>query len=423
VSFRAIEKKKERERKRMRLTSRGSLMALSVALIVLTVMRFYVATPAEPCHLGDIQPDRACPVCPVLPPPPPSPPPTAITILDHPENTVLSFAGSELIVSPCSVPCKIVRGADRSREADAIFIVMTWWHPSRVARPLPPRDHPQQLYLGFAMETPAFYPWLARPSFTNQFNLTVGYPHFAAEETHVHISFGPHPFRSTSPFYSGQYNFSEAFRQPVLPRPGLVSWFASNCNARIKRMEFVKELMQHVPVHAYGYCLHNADLPVPDVGEDYQSNDHNKIRVLRNHTFDLALENSNCVDYVTEKVWQALTAGTVPIYMGTPSIEQLLPHPDAILRVSDFPTTAALADYIRRAHADPSLLAKHHAWRTMPHASWPMGFHQIYESSRKNQEERTLECTLCESVVLARTRKEILQAHPYPPCHPYPIPT
>ncbi len=32
-------------------------------------------------------------------------------------------------------------------------------------------------------------------------------------------------------------------------------------------------------------------------------------------------ENSNTVDYVTEKIWHALQSGCVPIYWGAPNID------------------------------------------------------------------------------------------------------
>jgi hypothetical protein len=36
------------------------------------------------------------------------------------------------------------------------------------------------------------------------------------------------------------------------------------------------------------------------------------VRLLENYTFTLVLENSNTYDYVTEKLFQALLAGSIP---------------------------------------------------------------------------------------------------------------
>jgi hypothetical protein len=40
------------------------------------------------------------------------------------------------------------------------------------------------------------------------------------------------------------------------------------------------------------------------------------VRLLRGYKFALVTENTNALDYVTEKLFQALLAGTVPVYMG-----------------------------------------------------------------------------------------------------------
>ena len=118
---------------------------------------------------------------------------------------------------------------------------------------------------------------------------------------------------------------------------------------------------------------------------DYHSTDSNKMAVLRNYTFDLALENANCIDWTTEKVYQSLAAGTIPIYMGNPSVERQLPHPDSIIRVSDFPTMASLVDYLSQVAKSPQLLAKHHAWRKIPPDGWPIGFRHVHEQFASKQ--------------------------------------
>jgi hypothetical protein len=43
-----------------------------------------------------------------------------------------------------------------------------------------------------------------------------------------------------------------------------------------------------------------------------------KVRLLENYTFTLVLENSNTYDYVTEKLFQALLAGSIPGSLPSP---------------------------------------------------------------------------------------------------------
>lgn len=50
-----------------------------------------------------------------------------------------------------------------------------------------------------------------------------------------------------------------------------------------------------------------------------------KIITLRNYKFVLCFENSVFPGYVTEKFFDALFAGTVPVYLGAPNVERYIP--------------------------------------------------------------------------------------------------
>ncbi len=58
-----------------------------------------------------------------------------------------------------------------------------------------------------------------------------------------------------------------------------------------------------------GKLLHNCD----DLWGKYEND---KTRFLQEYTFNICPENSNCRGYVTEKIFEALTAGCIPIYWG-----------------------------------------------------------------------------------------------------------
>jgi hypothetical protein len=76
------------------------------------------------------------------------------------------------------------------------------------------------------------------------------------------------------------------------------------------------------------------------------------------------LENSRDEDYLTEKLYQGLRAGSAPIYLGAPNVRDFLPHPDSALLIEDFDNIDALVDYVKRANADEQLYAKHMAWKS-----------------------------------------------------------
>lgn len=46
----------------------------------------------------------------------------------------------------------------------------------------------------------------------------------------------------------------------------------------------------------------------------------------------IAFENSNVTDFVTEKLALAFKAGTLPVYMGAPNVENWLPGENSIIK-------------------------------------------------------------------------------------------
>jgi alpha-1,4-fucosyltransferase len=61
-------------------------------------------------------------------------------------------------------------------------------------------------------------------------------------------------------------------------------------------------------VASFGRCANNAAWP-----EGWEKDKHH---VSQMHKFCIAMENNLGDDYVTEKVWDCLRAGAVPVYYG-----------------------------------------------------------------------------------------------------------
>jgi len=49
------------------------------------------------------------------------------------------------------------------------------------------------------------------------------------------------------------------------------------------------------------------------------------------YKFCVAMENSVRHDYVTEKIWDALAAGCIPIYLGSKTARHIIPDPQSII--------------------------------------------------------------------------------------------
>ena len=141
-----------------------------------------------------------------------------------------------------------------------------------------------------------------------------------------------------------------------------VSFLARNCGSHNHREQVVKDLIQIVRVDALSSCLHNHDKPIENKKLSWIQN---KIKLLRAYKFHAAFENGNVRDYVTEKVYTALAAGTVPIYLGAENIDEFVPK-GSIIRVDSFKDTEALAKHIQECIANETLYQSYHEWRDRP---------------------------------------------------------
>lgn len=94
-----------------------------------------------------------------------------------------------------------------------------------------------------------------------------------------------------------------------------------------------------------------------------------KENAIRWSKFHLALEHSSQNGYMSEKVWQCLRVGTVPIYYGAPEARFFLP-PRSTVFVNDYSSYDELIDYLLYLDRNDSAYLKYLQWRdylTQPH--------------------------------------------------------
>lgn len=102
-------------------------------------------------------------------------------------------------------------------------------------------------------------------------------------------------------------------------------------------------------VDCAGKVLHNCD----DLWKVYADDKH---RYISEYKFNICPENSNCAGYVTEKVFQAIDAGCIPIYWGSynnPEPEVL--NRDAILFWEKDGDNSTTIDLIADLEGSPAL--------------------------------------------------------------------
>jgi hypothetical protein len=194
------------------------------------------------------------------------------------------------------------------------------------------------------------YPLFGAPEFMSRFDITAGY-------RRNFTVWGADMIGNTQTAVHARPEFAKR-RSDVL-----LAFFISNCDAKNNRLAFIRDLVKHLPpgsYHSFGHCLHNADVPA-------ELRDRNKYRektrVFEQYKFALAIENANDVDYVTEKVWDALSAGAIPVYGGAPNVNDFVPEAAAIVNMDDFASAEQLAAHLVRVASDEALYNAYHAWR------------------------------------------------------------
>lgn len=118
-----------------------------------------------------------------------------------------------------------------------------------------------------------------------------------------------------------------------------VAAFISNCGASNFRNGAVKKLQElGVKVDSYGSCMNN----MPG------GRSVNKAETIRKYKFTLAFENSCEPDYITEKYFQALEAGSVPVVIGATTTPDFQPSNNSIIYIPTLEDVPAAAQRIKR---------------------------------------------------------------------------
>jgi hypothetical protein len=110
-------------------------------------------------------------------------------------------------------------------------------------------------------------------------------------------------------------------------------WILSNCNAFNGRQKYIAKLMKlGVKIDSYGKCLRNA------FNQLTKKRLENNIEMYSKYKFVFAIENSNCKDYVTEKLVHVIASGSIPIVAGRddkPNYLKFLPN-NSFINIYDF---------------------------------------------------------------------------------------
>ena len=148
--------------------------------------------------------------------------------------------------------------------------------------------------------------------------------------------------------------------RPPAPKSSdrLICSFISGRHDRSGRTRYLEELARHVDLHTYGK-RGNRTLAV-DRGRE------TKLETIATYAFTIAFENAVGPDYVTEKFFDPLLVGSVPVYLGTVDVADFAPTDHCYIDASDFPDPEALAKHLLALAEDPAAYAELVSWRDRP---------------------------------------------------------
>ncbi|XP_015225717.1 PREDICTED: alpha-(1,3)-fucosyltransferase 4-like [Cyprinodon variegatus] len=242
--------------------------------------------------------------------------------------------------------CALTDDPQAYPQADAVII-----HHREIAigeADLPSEPRPgAQKWIWMNYESPTHTPglWFVE----GVFNLTMSY----RTDSDIFLPYGYLVPRGRKETVRHGAGFTHALSNSSRPRKRFVAWVISNWSASHARVGFYHQLRRFIPVHVFGAA-----------GRPLQRGEGSVARLLRRYMFYLALENSQHTDYITEKLWNAVQAGAVPVVLGPSrkNYERFLPA-EAFIHVNDFPSVRELARYLVKLRGDPLQMRRHLDWR------------------------------------------------------------
>lgn len=138
--------------------------------------------------------------------------------------------------------------------------------------------------------------------------------------------------------------------------------------ARIKTIKFLEQ-----------HCLDEFDHYGARWTQEYRSwrgKVENKITTMSSYRFNLCYENAqNLRGYLTEKIFDAFHSGCVPVYLGAPDIEEMIPSNTFIDR-GKFSSDGELLEFLRGVD-EPH-------WKTFLEAAWQFLMSDTYQKYTSN---------------------------------------
>lgn len=129
----------------------------------------------------------------------------------------------------------------------------------------------------------------------------------------------------------------------------------SNMCCSQERITWFEEIGKYKFVHAPGKLCHNTD-PIP-VGDNWVETFEKKTEYQKQFKFSMAFENTSSPGYISEKIFNAFRADTIPIYWGDPEVENVI-NEESFINLSKYSNCDEAIEAIKRIDSDDELYYK-----------------------------------------------------------------
>lgn len=242
----------------------------------------------------------------------------------------------------CSTSCHFTNDRRLIDEADAVIFHLPQLNEvGRVSK------RPGQIWIAWSMESRGHTPIRNDPAFMRYFDMQMTFERSAD----IWCSYLPKRAEWEAALSKAPSPKTEAAN---------VVMFQSATNDLSGRNAYAAELMTRIQVDSFGKFLNNRAITAPDFGM------LTKLETISRYKFCIAFENTIENDYVTEKFFQPLLSGTVPIYMGAPNIDEFSPGDHCYIDARKFSSPQALAVYLTELATNDAEYARYFEWRRKP---------------------------------------------------------
>lgn len=294
-----------------------------------------------------------------------------------------TFGGSSapLVYDSCVRPIHYLYGLPSNHQYSDYRYILTSFPEE--PDPLPLRLS-NQTFIGYYAENPGLTPSYTLTSLKTKYNqsLVLSYDirsdYWYTRLTRQYLGALPHGI--------------DEFRRPPVPfsqKKRAAVMLYSNCRTPSRREHYLTLLMKEYPIESFGPCLNNQNSPelFNRTREEFEF----KLELSSRYLFSVAMENSvTARDYVSEKIFQALLVGSVPIYYGPLNIDDFVPQ-HSYIDVRRYENSTVLANYLHSVTNNETLYNSYLEWRERP---FPRGFNEVFRHSLDN-----VHCYLCQTLV------------------------